>query len=186
MQDEKIVELYFQRNESAITYTQEKYDQYLYKIAYNVLANTEDSKESVNDTYLAAWNSIPPHRPQVLATFLGKITRRISIDIFRKRNRIKRQGSEYAVSLNELSECLSDSHNPEEEFELKVLGEAINAYLSTISVDARNVFIGRYYFLDSAKDIARYCGISESKVKTSLHRTRKGLGEYLKREGFVV
>ncbi len=186
MQDEKIVELYFQRDESAITYTQEKYDQYLYKIAYNVLANTEDSKESVNDTYLAAWNSIPPHRPQVLSTYLGKLTRRISIDIFRKRNRIKRQGSEYAVSLTELSECVSNGNTPESELEIKALGEAINTYLGTISADARNIFIGRYYFLDSVKDVAKYCGISESKAKTSLHRTRKGLGEYLKKEGFIV
>ncbi len=186
MQDEKIVELYFLRDESAITYTQEKYDKYLYKIAYNVLANIEDSKESVNDTYLAAWNSIPPHRPQVLSTYLGKLTRRISIDIFRKRNRVKRQGSEYAISLTELSECLADNKTPETDLEIKALGEAINAYLSTISIEARNIFIGRYYFLDSVKDIARYCGISESKAKTSLHRTRKGLGEYLKKEGFIV
>ncbi len=186
MQDEKIVELYFQRDESAIAYTQEKYDGYLYKIAYNILTSAEDSKESVNDTYLAAWNSIPPHRPGILSTYLGKLTRRISIDIFRKRNRIKRQGSEYALSLTELSECISDKNTPESEYEIKMLGEAINAYLSTISAESRNIFIGRYYFLDSVKDVARYCGISESKVKTSLHRTRKGLGEYLKKEGFIV
>ncbi len=186
MQDEKIVELYFQRDESAIAHTQEKYNLYLYKIAYNILADSEDSKESVNDTYLAAWNSIPPHKPSVLSTYLGKITRRISIDIFRKRNRVKRQGSEYAVSLTELSECISDNRTPESDLEIKSLGEAINTYLGTISADARNIFIGRYYFLDSVSNVARYCGISESKAKISLHRTRKGLGEYLKKEGFIV
>ena len=106
MQDEKIVELYWKRDESAVRETQEKYENYLYKIAYNILSDKEDSNESVNDTYLAAWNSMPPHKPNVLSTYLGKLTRRISIDIFRKRNRIKRQVSEYALSLTELQDCI--------------------------------------------------------------------------------
>lgn len=184
MQDEKIVELYWQRDESAIRETQEKYENYLYKIAYNILSDKEDSHESVNDTYLAAWNSMPPHKPNVLSTYLGKLTRRISIDIFRKRNRIKRQASEYALSLTELEDCISGDNSPEKDYEAKVLGEAINSFLRTLSVDARNVFIGRYYFLDSVKDVAKYCGISESKAKTLLFRTRNSLREYLKKEGF--
>ena len=186
MQDEKIVELYWQRDESAISETQAKYENYLYKIAYNILSDKEDSNESVNDTYLAAWNSIPPHKPNVLSTYLGKLTRRISIDIFRKRNRIKRQGSEYALSLNELNDCLSGDNSPEKDYEAKLLGEVINAFLRTLSDDARNVFIGRYYFLDSVKDVAKYCGISESKAKTLLFRTRNGLREYLEKEGFTI
>lgn len=186
MQDERIVELYFDRNEQAITETQDKYGNYLYKIAYNILNNTEDSKESVNDTYLSAWNSIPPHRPNVLSAYLGKLVRRISIDIFRKRNRVKRQASEYAVSLTEIADCISGDSTPESDYEIKILGEAINEYLSTVSLEARNVFIGRYYFFDSVKDAAKYCGISESKAKTLLYRTRKNLGEYLKKEGFTV
>ena len=186
MQDEKIVELYWQRDESAISETQAKYENYLYKIAYNILSDKEDSNESVNDTYLAAWNSIPPHRPNVLSTYLDKLTRRISIDIFRKRNRIKRQGSEYALSLNELNDCLSSDNSPEKDYETKLLGEVINAFLHTLSDDARNVFIGRYYFLDSVKDVAKYCGISESKAKTLLFRTRNRLREYLEKEGFTI
>lgn len=186
MQDEKIVELYWNRDESAIRETQEKYENYLYKIAYNILSDKEDSNESVNDTYLAAWNSMPPHKPNVLSTYLGKLTRRISIDIFRKRNRIKRQASEYALSLNELEECLSDDNSPEKDYEAQILGEAINTFLRTLSADARNVFIGRYYFLDSVKDVANYCGISESKAKTLLHRTRNSLREYLEKEGFSI
>lgn len=186
MQDEKIVELYWQRDESAIRETQEKYENYLYKIAYNILSDKEDSHESVNDTYLAAWNSMPPHKPNVLSTYLGKLTRRISIDIFRKRNRIKRQASEYALSLTELEECISGDNSPEKDYEAKVLGEVINSFLRTLSVDARNVFIGRYYFLDSVKDVANYCGISESKAKTLLHRTRNSLREYLEKEGFEI
>lgn len=186
MQDEKIVELYWNRDENAIRETQEKYENYLYKIAYNILSDKEDSNESVNDTYLAAWNSMPPHKPNVLSTYLGKLTRRISIDIFRKRNRIKRQGSEYALSLTELQDCISDDNSPEKDYEAQILGEAINAFLRTLSVDARNVFIGRYYFLDSVKDVANYCGISESKAKTLLHRTRNSLREYLEKEGFEI
>ena len=104
MEDEKIVSLYWSRDEAAIRETEAKYDRYLTKIAYNILYNREDSRESVNDTYLAAWNSIPPHRPGVLSVYLGKITRRISIDIFRKRNRLKRRDSEYAVSLAEIED----------------------------------------------------------------------------------
>ena len=184
MQDEKIVELYWNRDESAIRETQEKYENYLYKIAYNILFDKEDSNESVNDTYLAAWNSMPPHKPNVLSTYLGKLTRRISIDIFRKRNRIKRQGSEYALSLTELEDCISGDNSPEKDYEAQILGEAINTFLRTLSIDARNVFIGRYYFLDSVKDVAKYCGISESKAKTLLFRTRNSLREYLKKEGF--
>ena len=112
MQDEKIVELYWQRDESAIEETQGKYGRYLGKIAYNILADLEDSQESVNDTYLAAWNSMPPQKPSVLATYLGKITRRISIDIFRRRHREKRQASEYALSLSELEDCVGGGPSP--------------------------------------------------------------------------
>lgn len=184
MQDDKIVELYWERDESAIKETQDKYENYLYKIAYNILNDNEDSHESVNDTYLAAWNSMPPHKPNVLSTYLGKITRRISIDIFRKRNRLKRQGSEYVLSLTELEDCLSGNDSPEKDYENQILGEAINTFLRTLSVDARNVFIGRYYYLDSVKDVANYCGISESKAKTLLFRTRNSLREYLIKEGF--
>jgi len=186
MQDADIVELYFNRDESAITETQNKYERYLTKIAYNVLTDFEDSKESVNDTYLAAWNSIPPHRPNVLSVYLGKLTRRISIDIFRRRNREKRKTSEYALSLDELNECFSVGDGPEEILDSKLLADAINKFLRSISEDARNTFIGRYYFLDSIKEVAGYCGMSEAKAKSLLFRTRCGLKEYLKKEGFDV
>ena len=124
MRDEKIVDLYWERNEQAIKHTDEKYGKYLTKIAFNILADTEDSKESVNDTYLAAWNSMPPQRPTALSAYLGKITRQISIDIFRKRNREKRKGSEYAVSYDEISEVLSAGDMTEEQVQAKLLGEA--------------------------------------------------------------
>ena len=117
MLDEEIVNLYWKRDERAVQETKTAYGKYLFKIAYNVLADFEDSRESVNDTYLAAWNSIPPQRPNVLSTYLGKLTRRISIDIFRKKHREKRQASEYTLSLDELQECVPGGNLPEEELE---------------------------------------------------------------------
>lgn len=186
MQDETIVALYWERNEAAIEETKNKYERYLFKIAHNILSDFEDSQESVNDTYLAAWNSMPPHKPGILSTYLGKLTRRISIDIFRRKNRSKRKTSEYTLSLTELEECLTDGNNPEESMEVKILAEAINGFLRTLPKDARNLFIGRYYFLDSLRDAAKYCGMSESRAKSLLFRTRYNLKVYLEKEGFEV
>ena len=186
MEDEKIVSLYWQRSESAIRETEEKYDRYLTKIAYNILNNVEDSRESVNDTYLAAWNSMPPHRPSVLSAYLAKLTRRISIDLFRYRTRDKRLGSEYAISLSELGDCVSGGNTTEELVNVKLLADAIGIYLRTQSPEARTAFLGRYYFLDSVREVAAYLGISESKCKTLLYRTRIGLKAYLEKEGFCL
>ena len=186
MEDEKIVALYWDRNEAAIQETQTKYDRYLTKIACNILNDPEDSRESVNDTYLAAWNSIPPHRPNILSAYLAKLTRRISIDLFRYRTRSKRMASEYAISLSELSDCISGGNTTEEAFNAKLLTEAIAAYLRSLPEDTRTAFIGRYYFLDPLKEVAAYCGMTESKCKSLLYRTRLGLKDYLIKEGFAV
>ena len=186
MQDEQIVALYWERNEVAIEETKNKYEHYLLKIAHNILLDFEDSQESVNDTYLAAWNSMPPHKPNVLATYLGKIIRRISIDIFRRKNRSKRKASEYAISLTELEDCIAKGGTPEDDVEVKLLADAINEFLRTLPKDARTLFVGRYYFLDSLKDAAAYCGISESRAKSLLFRTRCNLKNYLEKEGFAV
>ncbi len=186
MNDKEIVELYWKRDENAILMTQEKYQRYLTKIAYNILTDLEDSRESVNDTYLAAWNSIPPHKPEVLSTYLGKLTRRISIDIFRKKNAAKRQASEFAMSISELADCLPGGEMPEDTVETKLLAATINDFLRKQSEEARNLFIGRYYFLDSLKDVAAYCNVSESKAKSTLFRTRCALKEHLRKEGFVL
>ncbi len=185
MEDEKIVALYWQRDESAIQETKDKYGLYLSKIAYNILCSSQDSEESVNDTYLAAWDSLPPHKPSKLSTYLGKITRRISIDVFRKKNRDKRQASEYALSLTELKDCIPAKEGaPEHALEIQLLANAIQDFLRLISEDARNLFIGRYYFLDPLREVARYCGMSESKAKSMLFRTRCSLKSYLEKEGF--
>ena len=186
MEDEKIVSLYWQRSESAIRETEIKYDRYLTKIAQNILDNLEDSRESVNDTYLAAWNSMPPHRPAILSTYLGKITRRLSIDCFRTRNRDKRTGSQYALSLEELGDCVSAGNTTEDIINVRLLADTIGIFLRLQPEDARNAFIGRYYYLDSLKEVAAYCGMTESRCKMLLYRTRIALKEYLEKEGFCV
>lgn len=185
MQDEEIVALYWRREESAIRETEEKYGRYLGKIAFNILADWEDSRESVNETYWSAWNSIPPHLPAVLSAYLGKITRQISIDIWRKRNSKKRMMSEYAVSLSELEDCVSAGDVTEQEIDAALLAETINRYLRTLPEEARNIFIGRYFFGDSVRQVACYSGISESKAKSMLYRIRIGLREHLREEGFL-
>ena len=186
MEDSEIVALYWQRDQAAIQETQRSYGRYLAKIAHRILSNREDGEEIVNDTCLKAWNSIPPNRPDSLSAYLGKIARRLAIDALRARGREKRMASAYAVSLSELEECVPGSAGAEEQLELSLLAQAISAYLRTLAPQARNVFIGRYFYMDSLKEAAAYYGMSESKVKSMLYRTRLGLKAYLKQEGFAV
>jgi len=186
MEDEQIVSLYWQRQESAIRETERKYSRYLTKIAYNILSDLEDSRESVNDTYLAAWNSIPPHRPGVLSAYLAKLTRRISIDRFRYRSREKRRGSEYEISLSELGDCVSGGNSTEEAVNGKLLADAIGIFLRLQPEEYRNLFLCRYYYLDPVKEVAKNFGMTESKCKTVLFRMRRSLREYLEKEGFTV
>lgn len=186
MQDEAIVALYWQRDEAAIRETQDKYGRYLTKIAYNILSDLEDSMESVNDTYLHAWNSMPPHKPGILSTYLAKITRRVSIDMVRRQNRKKRQASQYALSLSELSDCLSDGNTTEDATDTKLLAQTISDYLRSLPEEPRTLFIARYFFLDSLKEAAALCHMTESKAKSMLHRTRQGLQAHLRQEGFSL
>lgn len=186
MKDQEIVSLYWDRNEDAIQQTQNKYGAYLSKVAYNILADFEDSKECVNDTYLAAWNSMPTNRPSNLGTYLGKIARQFSIDVFRRKHRGKRFASEYAISLDELGDTFSDGATPEQELDAKLLDDAINRFVCALPKLTQRAFVGRYYFFDSLKDIASYCGMTEGKVKMLLYRTRQKLKLYLKKEGFEV
>jgi len=186
MQDDMIVALYWKRDEKAIKETEQKYGHYLFQVAYHILFDMEDSKESVNDTYLKAWNSMPPHKPEFLSAFLSKITRQLSIDIFRTRNRKKRRISEYTSSLSELEECVSGGDTTQESIDLHLLAKAINSYLYTLTPEVRAVFVGRYYYMDSIKEVAAYYHMSEAKTKSMLHRTRIGLKAYLEEEGFHI
>ena len=185
MDDGRIVELYWERSEKALTETQIKYGNYLSRISYNILNNTEDARECVNDTYLDAWNSMPPHRPSVLSVFLGKITRRISIDCWRKNNADKRGGGELTLAYHELEDCVSGKENVENEIERKELICSINRFLEKLPVTERRLFLRRYWFMDSVKSIARAFGFSESKVTSMLFRTRSKLRLHLEKEGYM-
>ena len=182
MDDKRIIDLYWSRSESAITETDQKYGKYCYSIAYNILTNNEDAEESVSDTFLAAWNTIPPKRPSVLAAFLGKLTRHISIDRWRMRNRQKRGGGEIVLALEELEECIPDSHTVEATLEQKRLAMVFNGFLDHLPETERRVFLCRYWYLDPISCIADRCGFSESKVTSMLHRTRKKLRITLEKE----
>ena len=186
MEDSKIVDLYWDRNEEAIACTQQKYGAYLLKIARNILSDAQDSEECVNDTYLAAWNSMPENRPKTLSTYLGRIVRQISIDVFRKKNSLKRGGSEYVLSYSELEEDVSGGADPLKEIEAAELAEAVSEYIRSLKDIDRELFIRRYYYFDPVKEIAAGCGLSESNAKTKLFRLRKELKEHLRKEGLML
>ena len=184
MNDKSIVDLYFSRDEEAITQTDKKYGRYCYSIAYNILTNEEDAEESVSDTYMTAWRAIPPRRPAVLSTFLGKITRHISIDRWRERSASKRGGGEIILALEELEDCVAGRQNVEMEYERKELIRAYVKFLDALPVTERRVFLCRYWYVDSIDTIAKKFGFSRSKVKTMLHRIRAKLRKQLAEEGF--
>lgn len=185
MDDSSIVDLYWQRNESAISETASKYGKYLHSISYRILVNSEDAEECVNDTYHKAWRSMPPHRPSSLSTFLGKITRRLSIDMWRTNNADKRGGGEIVLVLDELDECIPASDDTEYSAETKELSEAINAFLFGLSKSERDIFVCRYWLFESIESISAGFGFSQSKTKSSLYRTRKKLKAFLIKEGLI-
>lgn len=185
MDDEKIVQLYWERAESAIAETDRKYGSYCQSIAYAILQNSQDAEECVSDTYLHAWNAMPPHRPSVLSTFLGKITRRLSIDRWRNANRLKRGGGQLPLALEELGECIPGGQNPEEEVNRRLLAQIIDRFLLSLSVTERRIFLQRYWYLLSIAQIAQSQGFSQSKVTSLLHRTRCKLRKQLEKEGLL-
>ena len=184
MQDGQIVELYFARNEEAISATSAKYNSYCMQIAMNILHNREDSEECVNDTYLAAWNSIPPQRPEKLSAYLGKLTRNLSLNRYKSMNAARRGGGELALSLHELDECIADNSFIERGEE--DMGKLISEFLYTQKKEMRQVFVRRYFHNDSIADISSRFEMSESKVKSMLHRTRLGLKDYLEEHGVNI
>ena len=186
MEDQAIVELFWRREEQAIAETQHKYGNYLLKIASGFLADPMDREESVSDTYMAAWNSIPPQRPTALSAYLSKLLRRISIDRLRRLTAQKRGGTEYDLSLSELAGCVAGGPGPEDSLEKKRLAQALNAFVRDLSPQERALFVGRYFFMDRLKDVASYCGMRESKAKSMLFRIRCRLREYLEKEGFAL
>lgn len=186
LNDQHIVELYWQRDESALPLTAACYGATLTAVAQRILDDRAESEETVNDTYLRAWETIPPHRPAKLGAFLAKITRELAIDRYRRRKAEKRGASRYALSLEELSECVPGGETPDEALDYALLTEAIGAYLAAQKPAVRQAFVGRYFFALSLQEIADRQGVTLSWVKTALHRARLGLREHLEKEGFSV
>lgn len=185
MEDTAIVELFFARSERAIAETDKKYGRYCYNIAHRILENRQDSEESVSDAYLSAWNAIPPSRPRVLATFLGKIVRRIAIDRWRWNTSQKRGGGAVALALEELEDCVAAPETPESRVEAGELAALVRAFVAELPDWERRVFVCRYWYLDPVQDIAQRFGFSEGKVHTMLRRTRLKLRSRLQQEGWL-
>lgn len=186
MEDYKIIDLYFQRSEDAIRCTQEKYHNYLYTIAYNIVRNKEDAEECVNDVYMRIWQKIPPNRPQRLLLWISKITRNIALDSYRKGQAVCRGGGETEVLLDELETCLPAKDEVEAIVESHQLVEHLNCFFRQYKEMDCNMFLRRYWFGDSILEIATRYEISESAVKSRLFRTRNELRSYLKKEGITI
>ncbi len=185
MEDERIVGLFWQRDESALACTQERYGSYLTAIARRILGDVRDAEESVSSTLEAAWQSIPPHRPAGLKLYLAKLTRRISLDMCRKRSALKRGGGQTALALEELEECIAGEDTPEKQTDRKLLAEGIQTFLAAQPEAERRVFLLRYWHLYSVAEVALRCGYTRSKTASMLHRTRLRLKEALLREGLL-
>ena len=185
MEDSKIIELYWQKDENAIPETADKYGAYCFTIADNILHSVEDSEECVNDTWLRAWNAIPPQRPGVLRIFLAKITRNLSFDRFNARNAEKRGGGEITLILDELGECLDSGADTEAAYEAKELRQSVRRFVRALPERDGNVLVRRYFFADSVSDIARRYALTENNVMVILCRTRKKLKAWLLKEGYL-
>lgn len=186
MEDSQIVDLFWQRDERAISEIGQKYGRYCHAIANNILHNRQDAEEVVNDTYIGAWNAMPPHRPVILSTFLGKITRRLSLKKWRARTAEKRRGDELAVALDELEACIPSAQSMDQTLEERELTQIINAFLDTLPTDARRVFLRRYWYFDSISEISFRFGFGSSKVKMMLKRTREKLLVRLQKEDIWI
>ena len=185
MDDRDILELYNARNESAIDRTAEKYGSYCRAVAFHILQNDEDAEECVNDTWWRAWNVIPPQNPPCLRLFLGKITRNLSLDVFKRHHREKRGGGSLPLVLEELKECLPAQNTTEEQVDETLLTELIDRFMSTLSERDRWIFLRRYWNTDSVQEIADALAMDANTVKVMLYRTRKKLRCALEKEGFL-
>lgn len=186
MEDNKIVELYWKRSETAITETANKYGRYCNVIAFNILHNKEDAEECVNDTYLKVWGVIPTLRPQRFSAFIGKITRNLSLHKYEYYKAKKRDYDITTITIEELQDCIPNSDNVEGIIDDMMLTEVINRFLSEVSAEKRKIFMRRYWYLSSIKEIASDYQITESKVKMILLRVRKDLKKLLEQEGIAL
>ena len=185
MEDEKIIRLFWERDEEALKQTNLKYGSFCYSIAQNILKIEEDAKECVNDTWFKVWMAIPPGRPQCLQAFLGKITRNLSLDRYRKSRARKRGGGSGNAVYEELEECIG-GQGADAQTDAMIITDAVTCFLKGLPHDARIIFVRRYWFADSIAQIAARYGMTESKVKSALMRSRNKLKVFLEKEGIVV
>lgn len=185
MEDKKIVAMYWARNPDAIAATQDKYGMFCYQLAWRLLSQSEDSQECVNDTYLAAWNAMPPHRPQVLSMFLAKLLRRIAINRLKHNLSQKRGGGAVSVPLEELAECLSGCESPENQIIAQELSQTIRRFVKGLPHREGDVFVRRYFFAETMEQIAADYRMTENHVAVMLHRTRRKLKAHLIQEGYL-
>ena len=185
IEDEKIIDLFFNRSEKAIQELDIKYGKVCHKLSYNILNNKQDAEECVNDAYLGAWNAIPPTRPNPLLSYIVKIVRNISLKIYWRKEAAKRSGH-YKIALEEIEGYIADQKTVEDEIEARELARIIEEFLDTLTVENRVIFMRRYWFADSYKDIAEFLGLSEKNISVRLTRIREKMKQYLiEREVFV-
>lgn len=185
MDDEQIIDLFWKRQEAAISAAEEAYGSYCFSIADNILHSREDSEECVSDTWLRVWQSIPPQRPVRLRLFLAKITRNLAFDRYRMRSAAKRGSGEIDSVLEELEDCIAAPEDVEQEYDRRDLQRCINTFLKTLSYRERQLFLRRYFYAEPVKEIARDFGIGGNHASVILKRTRSKLREHLKKEGFL-
>ena len=185
MEDVEIIELYFQRDEKAIEETKIKYGGYCFALANRILGKMEDAEECVNDALLSAWNSIPPQRPRFLRMFLARIIRNRALNQVKANTAIKRGSGETDLIYEEISECISDGRSVESEILAKELGSTISDFVKGLPEREGDVFVRRYFFLESVKDIAGNYGMTPGNVSVILNRTRKKLGDHLVTKGYL-
>lgn len=186
MQDRDIIRLFWERDEQAITETDTRYGAYCRRISWNILANKEDVEECLNDTWYQAWNAIPPQRPLCLRVFLGKIVRNLSINRWNRDRAGKRIRPEAMLALDELGECVSGREQPEDAVLAGELKREINRFLYGLSPRDQGMFIQRYFYLESVRNIARFHGVTENVVSVSLSRVRSQLKQYLSERGYQL
>lgn len=186
LEDAQIVRLYWKREERAITESDVKYGAYCYTVANNILSNHEDTKECVNDTWVRAWNTIPPQKPKSLKPFFAKIIRNLALNRYEMQNAKKRGGDMVTIALEELDECVSSREDVESAYFAKLLQKNVNLFLHTIPKRECDIFLCRYFFLETTDKIAQRYGMRESNVLVILSRVRKKLRKFLIKEGYTV
>lgn len=179
MEDQDIIQLYWDRNDQAISATGEKYGRYCLSIANNILGSAQDAEECVNDAYLRVWNAIPPQRPRRLPAFLGKITRNLALHRYQQSRAEKRGGGELPLVLEELSGCVPADGSPQQDLDRRELAAALNDFVRALPAEKRWFFVRRYWYAEGVGQIAQARGVSPNRVSKSLERTRKQLKAYL-------